>query len=246
MLIHEDYDLPQNNDFLSDEEYLLNQLWLLKHIFYNEIAAVVNTRLEYLGISNQFSEIFNCGSEILGRKFSIYNNSDLALKIEESECKIIQEKVFHESVYQIKQGNEIRLYYIRKRPIINPGTNNCVGIFISAALLNLAQHSNIIHRVMSGRQDKVDVVFKEELSEEQHQIIACLLMGFHQRKEIAYILQNLTSKEYSDRQIKYFLTKLYQKYNCSSITELIELIINSSENDLRLPALNIPEMVNNI
>lgn len=71
-------------------------------------------------------------------------------------------------------------------------------------------------------------------------------MGFHQRKEIAYVLQNLTSKEYSDRQIKYFLTKLYQKYNCSSITELIELIINSSENDLRLPALNIPDMINSI
>lgn len=246
MLIHEDYDLVTNEDSFSDDEYLLNHLWLLKHIFYNEIAAIVNTKLEYLGISNQFAEIFNCSSEILGRKFSIYNDSALALKIEESESKIIQKKTFHESVYQIKQGNEIRLYYIRKRPIINPVTNNCVGIFISAALLNLAQHSNVIHRVMSGRQEKVDVVFKEELSEEQHQIIACLLMGFHQRKEIAYILQNLTSKEYSDRQIKYFLTKLYQKYNCSSITELIELIINSSENDLRLPALNIPDMINSI
>ena len=245
MLIHKDYS-QTNTQEQSDEKYLLNQLWLLKHVFYDEIAAVLNADLQYLGISNKFANVFNCNSEILGHKFSIYTDNKLISDLDKSEQRIIKEKIAHDSVYQIKQGNEVKLYLIRKRPIVNPVTANCVGMFIFVALLNLATHSNIIYRIVSGQHYRNQLVPSEELSDEQHQIIACLLMGFHQRKEIASILQNVTNKEYSERQIKYFLSKLYQKYNCSSITELITLIINSHENDLKLPAFNSPDLVNEL
>lgn len=245
MLIHKDY-IQANTQEQSDEKYLLNQLWLLKHVFYDEIAAVLNADLQYLGISNKFANVFNCNNEILGHKFSIYTDNKLISDLDKSEQRIIKEKIAHDSVYQIKQGNEVKLYLIRKRPIVNPATSNCIGMFIFVALLNLATHSNIIYRIVSSQHYRNQLVPSEELSDEQHQIIACLLMGFHQRKEIASILQNVTNKEYSERQIKYFLSKLYQKYNCSSITELISLIINSQENDLKLPAFNSPDLVNEL
>lgn len=245
MLIHNNYLNVKHNQF-SDEEYMVNQLWFLKHIFYDEIAAILDNNRQYLGLTNRFGDLFDCSSEILGHTFSIYRDSSLSSSVEKAEQEIINKKLPNDSVCQIKQNGQVKLYLIRKRPIINSATGNCLGIFTSAALLNLATHSNIIYRIMSGRQNKNEVILNEQLSDEQHQIVACLLMGFHQRKEIASILHNITNKEYSERQIKYYLTKLYQQYNCSTISELIELIINSTERDLKLPAFSIPETMNEL
>ena len=124
------------------------------------------------------------------------------------EQRIIDDLVVQESTY-ILNKNDKKLYFaVRKRPLVNPSTQNVVGILVVA--LKVAPfyfRGEHIKQAIKLSFSK-NTAGKISLSEQQQQIVYCLLLGFHSRKEIAEILSHVTDEIFSETRIKKFATTI--------------------------------------
>lgn len=229
----------------SNEEYLITQVWQLKHIFFNEISAIKNINLEYLAFSKPFAEAFKFDETLLDRPISALTMVDQ--EIIQQERQILIDKVLHDSIYQFKPEPNIEMYLMRKRPLINPETGDCVGILILAAKLDMAKQRRIVLRYLLGKQINADsVIAPAEFTEQQQQILSCMLLGFQQRKDIARILEAMTGKQCDEVRIKNQLQALYQKHNCGSLNELMNLVVSNYRNIGHLLGGNFNEEIYNL
>lgn len=213
----------------SNKEYLATQVWQLKCVFASEISAIKDINLEYLAFSKPFAEAFKFNESFLDRPMSISNS--IEREIAEQEQRILVDKVMYDSLYQFKPEPNIEMYLMRKRPLINPVTGDCVGISILAAKLDIAKQRRVVLKYFMGQQiSSESVLSTPELTDQQQQIIACILLGFQQRKDIAKILENITDNAYDEVRIKNQLQGLYQKYKCASLNELVNLVVSNYKN----------------
>lgn len=235
--------LPHNEQ--SNEEYLAVQIWQLKHVFFNEISAIKNVNLEYLAFSKPFAEAFKFDETLLDRPISALTM--IEQEIIQQERQILIDKALHDSIYQFKPEPNIEMYLMRKRPLINPATGDCVGILILAAKLDMAKQRRIVLRYLLGKQINSDsVLAPAEFTEQQQQILSCMLLGFQQRKEIARILENTTDNGYNEIKIKNQLQALYQKYNCASLNELVDVAVTNYKDVGQFVGFNLEEEVYNL
>lgn len=243
MLIFNKYKpLPQTTQ--SNEEYLASQIWQLKHVFFNEMSAIKNSALEYLAFSKPFAEAFKLDNSILDKTKPVLNLIDR--EIEQQEQQVIIDQIRNDSIYQSEKPN-IDMYLMRKRPLTNPSTGDCVGILILAAKLDIAKERRVILRHFLGKQVHAGSTLPNaEFTQQQQQIITCILLGFQQRKDIAKILENMTNDNYDEIRIKNQLHTLYQKYNCTSLNELVDVVVANYKDVGQFPGANLNEEVYNL
>ncbi|MBX9866482.1 MAG: hypothetical protein K2Y14_06165 [Burkholderiales bacterium] len=243
MLIFNKYKpLPQATQ--SNEEYLGTQIWQLKHVFFNEMSAIKNSTLKYLAFSKPFAEAFKLDDSILDKSRPILSSIDQ--EIEQQEQHIIINQLRNDSIYQSEKPN-IDMYLMRKRPLTNPSTGDCVGILILAAKLDIGKERRVILRHFLGKQVPIGSTLPtSEFTQKQQQILTCILLGFQQRKDIAKILENMTNDNYNEIFIKNQLQTLYQKYNCTSLNELVDAVVSNYKNIGQFPGANLNEEVYNL
>lgn len=223
MLILNKYK-SNNYKIQSNEDFLISQVWNLKHIFFNEISAIKNIGLEYLAFSEPFAEAFKFNQTMLGKVSA--QNSKIDKEIIQQEQEILLNMVQHDSVYQFKCEQNIDTYIMRKRPLINPASNECVGLLILAAKADITFRRRLmLKHFIGGGVSYSSILPQAELTKQQQEIITCLLLGFQQRKEIAAILESVNGTEYSERKVKQRLEELYQQFNCTSLHELMDLVV---------------------
>lgn len=217
----------------SDEEFLITQIWNLKHIFFNELAAIKNTQLEYLAFSENFAESFKFNHMMLGKKLPTENKADQEIVL--TELEIINSKLPNDSIYQFKHQAGVQTYIMRKRPLINLQTGNCVGILILGGKLDPTTRRRMIRKYFMGKNIEQSIILPtKDLTQQEQDIIACLLLGFQHRKEIALILNEANTENYSERQIKHRLEDLYKKFNCTSLNELMDIVVNTHKDQVSL------------
>lgn len=102
-------------------------------------------------------------------------------------------------------------------------------------LLRIILHEQILLGGKSNAESMQHELMNLELTPLQQQLIFCILIGFTARKDITSILNHLTGEKYNEIKIKNTLQALYIKFNCSTTTQLIDLIIKSQIK------LNLPE-----
>lgn len=78
-----------------------------------------------------------------------------------------------------------------------------------------------------------------ELTSLQNQIIFCLLIGISNRKEIALTLKNITGQHITENQVKNSLQALYNDFKCSSVSQLVNLIL-MEQIPFEIPANTLP------
>lgn len=241
MLILNQYkSAPPTSKIQSNEEYLATQVWQLRSVFASEISAIKDAKLEYLAFSKPFAEAFKFDESFLDRPISISNS--IEREIIQQERQILVDRVMHDSLYQFKPEPNIEMYLMRKRPLINPATGDCVGISILAAKLDIAKQRRVVLKYFMGQQIASESVLSTpELTEQQQQIITCILLGFQQRKDIAKILENITEGAYDEVRIKNQLQALYQKYKCASLNELVNLVVANYKNVGQLSGISLSE-----
>ncbi len=121
---------------------------------------------------------------------------------------------------------------------INPGKrydNNCVGILINTSRVMPGIFRKLMLNKFLPFNKMIPTIQNHELSEHQRQIAFCLLLGFHSRKEIAALLSNMTNTEYNETRIKNSLQALYNKFDCNTPGQLLNLI-SRGQISMELPA----------
>lgn len=107
----------------------------------------------------------------------------------------------------------------------NSINNNVVGILINSAKVTLNAHRKFILQEFSGLAQPQRDLFNQALSTLQKQTIFCLLIGINNRKEIANTLSLNTGTHISENQIKNELQVLYHSFKCSSVSQLVNLVL---------------------
>ena len=230
MYISDDYKSNlEKLPILNNYDFMVSQIWHLKHLFHNDIAFIkdINHTLvayttpfwnEFISNknspSNKINEIFNLADDE-------YNNILL------QEQQIINTGMHQDSIFLHKNVTGVSNYVLRKRPLINPANNNCLGIQINMTRFTPGVFRKYLSNIILGHTRKKIVLNDTQLTQQQQQIIFCLLLGFHSRKEIANLLSNITQTEHNEIKIKNSLQALYNKFECNTTTQLMDLIIDS-------------------
>lgn len=221
---------------LTDHQFMARQIWQLRHIYTNELTSIKNTRHEFVAFTQKFAEEFGATTEMLGKTAETLTGMSQKdyTEIHAQEEIIYKTLAFQDSIYLLKRGKDIINYVLRKHPLINPSTNNCVGILINTSRVMPGIFRKLmLNKFLPNRM--TPTIQSNELSEHQRQIAFCLLLGFHSRKEIAALLSNMTNTEYSETRIKNSLQALYNKFDCNTPGQLLNLISQGQIN-VELPA----------
>jgi hypothetical protein len=223
---------------------MAQQIWALQHTFKDELAAIKNNKCEFIAFTEPLAKEFSFTSELLGKTAArisfLFENTKVYSSINNQEQKIIADGISTEALWFNKHNGLISIYTVYKKPLINPYTNDIVGIFINTVrfvpnLLRIILHEQILLGGKSNAESMQHELMNLELTPLQQQLIFCILIGFTARKDITSILNHLTGEKYNEIKIKNTLQALYIKFNCSTTIQLIELIIKSQIK------LNLPE-----
>ncbi len=231
---------PITKKQFSDEEFLALQIFQLENVFHRELCAIKNTNLEYVAISELYAKEFELNNSLsIGKEIILFNTTAIVSpSIEQQEKIIMKDNEYQDSLFLLKKQNKNALspYALRKRPLINPTTKNIVGIVIVATKYKSALiYKQYLKRIFSIFNKNIKPTLDNiSLGEQQRQIILCLMLGYHSRKEISNILSLYTQKSINERRVKTELEKLYEKFECGNTEMLIQFLVNS-EIDIELP-----------
>lgn len=218
------------NNF-SDDEFLSLNVWLVINCYTNEMALIKNINCEFVAFTDKMRDEFDLPINILGKPFKNINgiSNEVSNNIHQQELEIINTKLAQESFYFYKNKQGItNSYIVRKRPLINPNTDNVVGIMVNT------EHYSIpnIMRMIFMKHNNVftnnhELVTNPEFSFLQKQVILCLLIGITGRKEIANTLSQLLSENISEIKVKNTLQQLYRIFDCSDSQQLTNIILSN-------------------
>ncbi len=226
---------------LNDHEFLGRLIWYVKNVFNREMVAVKNSNCEFVALTDRMSEEFNLKEDILGKTFNIVPTVAQVVRDEIylQEQQLLKDRIIQESFYFYKKDNNICNYTIRKRAIINPASDQVVGILVhTEKLLPNTYRKFIVHEFLNLADSKSKLE-DPHLPPLHQQIIFCLLIGITSRKEIAATLSNITNQYCPENKIKNALSILYKKFNCSTPTELVNLVL-TGQIPLEIPEHTIP------
>ncbi len=222
---------------LTDNEFLARQVWQLCHVYAHELAAIKNVEHEFIAFTQQFAEEFEVNADLLGKTalaMPEMNQADSS-EIQRQEKVIFTSLAFQDSIYLLRKNKSIINYVSRKHPLVNPATNNCVGIFINSSRVMPGIFRKLLLNKFLPIKKMISPTISPALSEHQNQVAFCLLLGFHSRKEIAALLTDLTNTEYNETQIKNSLQALYNKFDCHTPGQILNLI-SLGQINIELPA----------
>lgn len=218
-------DLPK----LSDDQFIAWQIWQLDFIFEHEIVAIKNLGGEFLAFSQLFAQEFGATPDLLG-KTGKFMSSDFDIKIYEDvdiqEKRVINGLKPQRSLCVFRNNDVIMLYDMYKRPLINPSTNNVLGVHVVISKYIPNAIRQVIDTKFFNFQQNCANLVNCSLSHLQNQIIFCLILGYTTRKEITNLLVKLTGLECNESRVKNALQALYEKFECNSPGRLIDLVIS--------------------
>lgn len=226
---------------LSNQEFLRHVICYAQHIFVDEMMFIKNERCEFVALSNKAALEFSLGCEILGKTFHAADGIQKTIQdnIHAHELQLLNDRKMQTSFYFYTKNGKTCNYSVKKRAIVNPETNDVVGILINSEKVVPNAHRKFI---LQQFFDSVKPTFNPvdfELTSLQKQIIFCLLIGISNRKEIALTLKNITGQHITENQVKNSLQTLYHEFKCSSVSQLVNLIL-MEQIPFEIPANTLP------
>ena len=211
---------------MDDKEFMQFVIHNCSQIFNREMFAVKNSNLEYIAISEEYATEFDLDNTHLGKKVVNTINDEKELLILQQEQEILEKYSNQDSIFFYQKNGITNYCGIRKRQLVNPSTNNIVGLLIVAGKFRPGLLRKYYLKLFVPPRKTPEINKDQKLTNNEQQIIFALLLGFHSRKEIASMLSNITNEEINEIKVKNRLNAVYQKFNCSNISQLLTLISN--------------------
>lgn len=194
------------NNIVSDKDYLEQYVASAKLIFddLEDIALVKDSEFNFRYVSPAFMEMLNFDEVV--HKSDVLNKYSHEVKKDSRPQEMIESFIRHEELVRdsgighkaIYVDKFDRVLLVHKRPIINPATNNFVGIFgtMNSLLLPnimkvIFQINNIDYGILND--NKANNSLNYELTERQHLVLFFYLHRYS-AADIASILTTLNHK----------------------------------------------------
>lgn len=213
---------------MANDQFLQFAILQLQDIFCNEMIAIKNIELDYIAFSTPFAVEFSLAKEHLGTKGNHSMDESTKTTVLAQEQQIINEGKYQDFFCFYKKDDSTKTCTMRKRPLINPFTLQTVGLVTVVSNFGSGFMRKFLMRNLFPKPSKSSTIKSStQLNESQQHIVFCLLAGFYSRHEIATIIQNAANIDFNETKIKNSLQALYQKLECSSTTQLLDLILDN-------------------
>jgi hypothetical protein len=225
------HKIKLDTPMISDEEYLEQYIMHIYRFKLNQICSIKNTNLAYIAITPTLANMFG---------FDDAENA-IGLKDEQLPCKLSDmAEVFHAQDQEVLQSQSVK-YTINildyhtgftilkciKEPVINPATNNILGICnyykkfnvntTLEAIFNI--HNSPFGRSLTAKNDSNNL----SLTQTEIEVLFCICLGLTNRKEIAKFLSIVHKKEVrADTTVHDAFKRLYAKLACNNQVQLLE------------------------
>lgn len=220
---------------VNDEIFLEKYVEASKLIFsslINDLVAIKDSEFRYLTLTYKMVEFMRQDSadKILGKTASEIDNyldSERVEKYKRQNLEILRTKTNRayleiEPVYDGKAG----IYIVHKTPIINPTTNNSVGIRVQITNMYWPNTIKSLFRIHSTKglllssETKGDTWKEYPLNEMQHAVLF-LCLNNYSYSQIALLLSSFGHK-ISNNRVNDYLEQLKLIFHVRNKTHLIE------------------------
>lgn len=230
MHIHSNY-LNYLNSFteLDDEQFLAFHIWQMIHCRPYEMSLIKNTSCEFIAFTQKMQTEFNLPLGILGKTFQQMGlvAPNISQDIHRQELNLINTKTQQNSFYFYKnQAGITNSYLVKKQPLINPNSDNVVGILINTERVRPNLMRSFLLKQHNSATQHTPLITKD-FTYIQKQIILCLIIGISGRKEISQTLSKLLNEDITEIKIKNSLQQLYKDFHCSDSQQLVNTILTN-------------------
>ena len=237
---------------LTDREYMEELIVYLYRFKSNQICSIKDTASTCVAITPVLAKMlgFNDLNKVLGTK-----DEDLPCKISETadifykqDREVEQTKKTTQALNILEYATGMTILRAVKKPIINPATNNVLGIFHHSD--KFAMNNNLktilgIHGDRFGAAnlslDVIETAKEFDLTKRELEVLFCICLGLSDRKTIARFLSFVYKKDINpDTTVKDAVKNLYNKLPCNSMSMLAEYAISQGLH-LRIPKSFVKE-----
>lgn len=217
---------------LDDADYLKNIIYATKILVeatanQNTMIGIKNAQSEYLYISPYFLEQTKTNFDPQNTSISLWKNYPFNL-VREDELKIMQLKQPMQFLVIDYFAGKLSPRIFIKIPIINPKTNNVVGIICQSIAYQQFNLNTNLNQALNTQDQKDDAkqLLTPTLSARQKQVVFLFLNNLSSQ-EIANFINKTTDKSIKKTTIdSIFSEQLYPKFNVNNRTDLKQVLIN--------------------
>lgn len=219
--------------FLADKQYLAEYLSGFYKFYTTEIACVKNTNSQYIAATLNYAKLvgINIQDIIFATDYEIPCFNKSAKIITKHDKTIIRQNTqaifldIHE--YHIGFG----VYMFHTKPILNPHTNNVVGILYNVAkynTVNLLQTFSCMHNSYTALNniplDNPNIT----LGIKQKEVLACIKLGLKEDKIIAEFINKIKNTHHTPIAVNNTIQQLYKKFNVSNRDRLYQQLLSEN------------------
>lgn len=221
---------------VDDDAYIEEYIKSFYSICYNKIGAIKDVDSKYIMATNNFVALVGLNS--IG---SIIHLTDIQLpcsmanyskKYKEQDEMIIKYKSSQSYIEIQEFATGIGVYKFTKSPIINPKTNNILGVLINVEPFQVTNMMDVMLEMHTKRRNvplntnsfgcnKANI----SLGPKQTEVLFCLSLGIKEDKYIADFIKKVLNIEYGIVHIRDIVRDLLAKFNVCKREELLEEIV---------------------
>lgn len=191
------------------------------------MIGIKNAQSEYLYISPYFLKQTATNFNPQNASISLWKNYPFNL-VREDELKIIQLRTPMQFLVIDYFAGKLSPRVFIKTPLINPKTNNVVGIICQSIAYHQFNFKHYFNQVLSHRQQQncSNNLLIPTLSERQKQIVFFFLNNLSSQ-EIANFINKIIKRQIKKTTIdSIFSEQLYPKFNVSNRTDLKQALVD--------------------
>jgi hypothetical protein len=213
----------------SNDEYLkkvVESASFLSQAIPRSMVTIKNSNRQYVYCTNYWAQRLGASSEeIEGGTYcsaAYHHSGEIEKQILDEDERVITRRTPILVLKISHNPDQLEPYYCLKSPIINPETNDVVGVYCQGFVLAVATYKNIVLQKVGSYDDTNNMA----LTTREKQVIFLFLSHLNSQ-EIATILSEFEEKKISKSAIdSVFNEQLYRKFGVHNRPDLHKKLLN--------------------
>lgn len=218
----------QKSKQLPDKKFLEEFVLAFYEIFANEMASIKNNQSQYIATTTGFANLIGVSvQDIISKtdaeipsKFSKY--AELFYEYDRAVERLKKSMSFLDIN---EYANSTCAYVFNKKPVINPHTNNVLGVLYYVQQYKVTNLLNMLRKMHNPKSKTYHVGSPIKLGTKQSEVLFCILLGVKGDKVIANFINEIKGSGYTQQTVSNAIKELYKKFDTNDRYSLLQQAI---------------------
>jgi len=218
----------------NDKEFMEDYLKVFFKFSQHKIQAIKSLESKYITATAQFMELIGIQSiesiiDVADENLQC-SMSNFAINYKNQDRRVVKSRKMLTTLEIQEFAINTGLYIFCRKPIINPNTNNVLGICITAKPFIVNNLLEVVFNIYRPQQPQSKFLTQYicpriTLGKKQLDVLFCLYIGIKEYKAIANLISLVTGENYTEHLVRAAIKPLYLKFQVNSCDQLIEEVI---------------------